>query len=330
MDATRADLLAQIAVWYYEDGLDQEAVAQRINRSRSLVSRLLDEARQAGIVEVRIKYPLKTDSACEERLCRTFGLRAAIVLAQPPADHQTLLRRLGDLGARYLQGCLHDGILIGVSWGSCVHAVVRSMPVSPTPRAQVVQMIGAVGHGDPMIDGAELARWLAQKLDAEYRYISAPLLVESELVAEALLRERSIAEVLALSAHVDVAIIGIGTIDPSLSSLLRAGYISEPELSRLQELGAVGDVIAHQLDAQGSVMDVGVNRRVIGLQNLDCLRAIPVVMGVAGGVVKAPAILAALRGRYVNVLVTDSATARDILSLANVSASPQTLALASL
>jgi DNA-binding transcriptional regulator LsrR (DeoR family) len=316
MDAARADLLAQVATWYYEEGLDQEAIGQRINRSRSMVSRLLEEARQAGLVEVRVRYPLKTDADCERRLCQTFGLRDAVVLAQAPSDHQTLLRRLGDLGARYLHGHLHDDILIGVGWGTSVHAVVRGMPFAPVSRCRVVQMIGAVGYGDPLVDGAELARWLAQKLNADYHYISAPLLVESTVVAEALLRERTIAEALALAARVEFAIIGIGTVDSALSSLLRAGYITDQELRQLQELGAVGDIMARQLDAQGQLLNVRFNQRVIGLQDIGRLRDIPVVMGVAGGDAKAAAILAALRGRYVNVLVTDRNTAGQVLALA--------------
>jgi deoxyribonucleoside regulator len=319
MEAARAELLAQVATWYYEDELDQEAIGQRINRSRSMVSRLLEEARQAGLVEIHVKYPLKTDADCERRLRTTFGLRAALVLAQASGDHQALLRRLGDLGARYLQGQIHDDMLIGVGWGTSVHAVVRSMPFTAANRACVVQMIGAVGHGDPMVDGAELARWLAQKLNASYHYISAPLLVENPAVAQSLLRERSIAETLALAASVEFAIIGIGTADARMSSLLRAGYVTDEELSQLRELGAVGDVMARQLDAHGELLDVPFNGRVIGLQDITRLREIPVVMGVAGGIAKAPAILAALRGRYVNVLVTDRETAGQVLALAGQS-----------
>jgi DNA-binding transcriptional regulator LsrR (DeoR family) len=322
MDAARANLLAQVAAWYYEDELDQEAIGLRINRSRSMVSRLLEEARRAGLVEVRVKYPLKTDAECESRLRKDFGLCDAIVLAQTPVDHQTLLRRLGDLGARYVQSHLHDDILIGVGWGTSVHAVVRSMPFAPVTGGRVVQMIGAVGYGDPMVDGAELARWLAQKLNADYHYIAAPLLVESEVVAQALMRERSVAEALALAARVELAIIGIGTVDSAQSSLLRAGYITDEELRQLLELGAVGDIMARQLDAQGQILDVAVNKRVIGLHDIARLREMPVVMGVAGGVAKAAAILAALRGRYVNVLVTDRDTADQVFVLAEAPERP--------
>ena len=55
MHAVPPDLLAQVATWYYEEGFDQEAIAHRM-AARSMVSRLLEEARQAGLVEVTVEY----------------------------------------------------------------------------------------------------------------------------------------------------------------------------------------------------------------------------------------------------------------------------------
>ncbi len=87
MDDVRMDLLAQVAMWYYEEGLDQAAIAERINKSRSMVSRLLEQAREAGLVEVKVHYPLRTDAELERRLCAEFGLVSAHVLAEPPDDY---------------------------------------------------------------------------------------------------------------------------------------------------------------------------------------------------------------------------------------------------
>jgi len=315
MDADRLNFLAQIAAWYYEEDLDQEAIAGRISRSRSMVSRLLDEARHAGLVEFRVHYPLRTDPQLERRLCDTFDLKEAIVLAAPPDDNDTLLRRLGELAARSVQQVLHPGIVIGVGWGTGVHAVVRAMPSWPVPDAIVVQLIGAVGYGDPLVDGAELARWLAQKLSATYRYLSAPLLVEDEKVAQSLLRQRSIADTLELATHAEIVLVGIGTVKSSLSSLKRAGYLSEAELAGLEEAGVVGDFLSRQYDCRGHLADVSHNRRVVGLSDLSSLRAVPRVMAIAGNLVKAPAILGALRGRFFNVLVTDALAAAEVLAL---------------
>jgi DNA-binding transcriptional regulator LsrR (DeoR family) len=315
MEDDRADLLAQVAMWYYEEGLDQAEIAERINKSRSMVSRMLDQARASGLVEVKVHYPLRTDPEIERRLCENFGLKSAHVLAEPPEDYASLLKRLGELGARCLQSALHPGVIIGVSWGTAVYAVVSAMPTRLVQDATVVQLIGAVGHGDPLVDGAELGRWLAQKLSASFRFLSAPLLVEDEALAAALRRERTIEETLALAARADVAVIGIGAPQPELSSLLRAGYLTRSDMEALIAAGVAGDVVAHQFDADGRRLDIAANRRAISL-DADSLRRIPHVIAVSGGVDKAHAILAGLRGRYCTCLVTDARAANRVLELA--------------
>lgn len=275
---------------------------------------MLDEARQAGLVEVRVVYPLKTDTALSRRLCDRFGLKQALVLADPPEDHALLIRRLGELGARALQESLHDGVTIGVGWGTGVHAVVRAMPGWPLPGATVVQIIGAVGHGDPLVDGAELARWLADKLGASYRYLLAPLLVKDETAARVLLTEPTVVETLDLASRAEVALIGIGTITPQFASLQRAGYLSSAELAELEQAGSVGDVLARPIDCDGNILDVSTRFRCIGLDE-EKLRNIPRVIAVAGGIAKAPALRAALHGGYASVLVTDAVTAAEILRI---------------
>ncbi|HBY96992.1 MAG TPA: hypothetical protein DEP84_24105 [Chloroflexi bacterium] len=314
MDPDRLEFLAQVASWYYEENLSQEAIAQRIGRTRSMVSRLLQEAREQGLVEIRVHYPLKTDSELESRLRKTFGLSEVWVLAKPPAEHAVLLRRLGELGARCVQRYFHDGVRIGIGWGTAIHEVVRAMPALPLRDALVVQIIGAVGHVDPLVNGPELAHWLSEKLNATYRFLHAPLIVENDEVAKALLQERAIAETLDLARQVDVALVGIGTVVPFLSSQHRVGYLSEADLTMLTRVGAVGDILSRQLDSNGTVLDISLNYRVIGL-DLETLRSIPTVIAVAGNVIKAPAVLAALRGGYVDVLITDANTASVVLTL---------------
>lgn len=315
MEDGRLELLGQVAVWYYEDNMDQTEIAQRIDRSRSMISRMLNEARDLGLVEIRVKFPFKTDQDLEARLCDVFNLSQARVLAAPPInDYPTLLRRLGRLGAQYLQDILHDDIKISIGWGASLHQLVQSLPGTPLQNASVVQIMGSAGHSDPMIDGSELARWLSQKLGAEHRYLPAPLIVKNEAIAQALLSDSLIANTLTLARQVDVALVGIGPVDSTLSGLYRTGYFTEADMDALKQAGVVGDIIGRLLDRNGNLADVPINCCIIG-QDLETLKQIPQVIGIAGSPMKVLAILAALRSGCLDALITDAQTAEAILEL---------------
>jgi DNA-binding transcriptional regulator LsrR (DeoR family) len=308
------ELLARVASLYYEDNLTQSEIARRIGISRSTVSRLLHKAREAGVVVITVHYPWKTAPEIERDLIARFDLRQARVLVGRGRPYEEILGRLGVLAARYIEGILTEGTILGISWGTAVYSTVRALQPDRRLPITVVQMIGAVGTGDPLIDGPDLARLLANVYGGEYRYFHAPLIVENAHVRGMLLQEPRVIETLSLARRADVALVGIGSLVPEVSSLLRAGYLDEEALAQLQAQGAVGDICARHYDAQGRPMEIELNRRIVGIE-LETLHNIEQVIGVAGGEAKAEAILGALRGRHVNVLVTDDATARKVLAL---------------
>lgn len=313
MDEDRLDYLAQIASWYYEDNLSQEAIAKRIGRSPSMISRLLQEARDNNLIEIRVRFPLKRNAELEERLRETFGLAQAWVLANPPSDKEALFHRLGKLGARCLQQHLQDNVKIGIGWGTAVYHVVRAMPTTTVQGATVIQVIGSIGSGDPTVDGTQMARWLAEKLDATTRILHAPLIVENRAIVQSLLQDPAIAETLRWTTQVDVTLLGVGTTDPVSSGMRRAGYMSEATLQALQQAGAVGDILGFHLDINGNVLDVSLNQRVIGA-SIESLRRVPTSIVVASGDNKVLAVLATLRGGYADILITDAATASAVLT----------------
>lgn len=311
----RTELLASVASMYYEDNLTQDEIARRINQSRSTVSRLLQEARASGVVEITVHYPWKNIPELEQELTARFPLRQARVLAGRGRSYKEIQRGLGVLAARYLESLLRDGAILGISWGVAVYHTVRAMRAQKPLAITAVQMVGAVGEGDPLIDGPDLVRLLAGVYGGEYRYLHAPLIVADRQTRERLLQEPRIMETLALARRAEIALVGIGAPVAGVYSLLRAGYLSQADLASLRAQGVVGDICARHYDAFGNELDIELNHRVVGIE-LEALHTIPHVVGVAGGEAKAGAILGALRGGHVNVLVTDDAAATGVLKLA--------------
>jgi DNA-binding transcriptional regulator LsrR (DeoR family) len=317
-DDDRLEFLGQIAAWYFEDNLDQSEIGRRIGRSRSMVSRLLQEARDHGLVQIRVTYPLRTDQRLERRLIEDFGLSEARVLIGDHLDHESMLRRLGRVGAMTLQSRLRSDVNVTVGWGAALHAVVRSMPDIRLDGVMVLQAMGSVGGSDPSVDGSDLARTLASRLNGDFRFLPAPLIVSSVEAARSLLADRTIAGTLALAADAEVALSGIGSIDSKHSGLFRAGYFDQSHLTRLRRAGVVGDFMGHLIDAGGRILDIAENRKVVGLRP-DELAGVGTVIGVAGGVEKASAILATLRAGWLDVLVTDAAAAGAALDIHHTS-----------
>ncbi|MGZ4353565.1 MAG: sugar-binding transcriptional regulator, partial [Gaiellaceae bacterium] len=238
----------------------------------------------------------------------------ALVLAGNGAGEGETLRRVGELAARFLERSFDDIDVLAISWGTALREVVNGLGTTRRRPIEVVQMIGGLGSGASSVDGTELARRFADALGGTCAYLHAPLLADDEETVRVVMHDSNVRSVLEKAARADAALVGIGSVEPSVSSLVRAGYADEAVLRRLRRAGAVGDVCGRHFDGQGRPCDVELNRRVVGL-DLDSLHRIPTVIGVAAGRRKAEAILGALRGRHVDVLVTDAAAAGRVLEL---------------
>ena len=311
---TRETYLAEIAFLYYDHGKSQEEIARQFGISRSAVSRLLTEARDKGIVEIIVHYPWRTAPELEQALVSTFKLKAANVLVAANKRYEEMLQGLGVLAARYLDRIVYDGMTIGISWGTALYEMIKALRPRHLPNVQIVQLIGATGSETVPTDGPALAQLLTGQLAGSCYNLYAPLVVENEAVREVLLQDRNIRETLARAEQADIAMVGIGATRSDLSSLLRAGYVDEAEQERIRAAGAVGDICGQHFSLTGEWLDIDINRRVVGI-SLDTLCKIDTVIGVAGGSRKGAAILGALRGGYVSVLITDDQAAQKVLAL---------------
>jgi len=313
VDIERQELLATIASLYFEENLTQTGIAKRTGYSRSMVSRLLTEARKQGIVKIVIRHPLARRTDLEEALQSAFGLKEVRVLERGALSYEMMLQRLGKLGARWVEAFVEEPMTVGISWGTGLSALIQALSPQKQIDIQVAQVIGALGTSDPTIDGFELASKLARKFGGQYEILPAPLVVESEAIQKGLIQDRRVRRVLSRADQMDLVLVGIGTLDPKRSSLVRSGFLTMRQLNELESVGAVGDVCAIHFDIHGKIVDTPLTRRVVGIQ-YETLKRIPARLGISGGREKALSILGALRAGMVNVLITDDVAASGVLA----------------
>ncbi len=309
--------LARVASLYYEAGKNQQQIADTLGVSRSAVSRFLTEARERGIVEIIVHYPWRTDTGLEDKIRKRFNLEGIRVLISKEKSYEEMLQGLGTLAAEEFDRLVGPESVVGMAWGSALYQMLRFIPAHRFPSLEVVQMIGATRTERKLnTDGPILAQLLAERLGGYYRHLHAPLILESAEAYKALAGDRAIRETLKRAEEADIALIGIGSTRPELYSILRAGYVDEKETIRIREEGAIGDICGQHFDIYGNEFDVDYSSRSIAIR-LEKLKKIPKVIAVAGGGLKGDAVLAALRGGFMNMLITDDAAARWVVEHSN-------------
>ncbi|MGV4323398.1 sugar-binding transcriptional regulator [Trueperella pyogenes] len=307
-------LLLQVARMYYDLGLRQSEIAEKIGYSRPSVSRLLENARKLGIVRIQIAHPFELLFNLESELQKHLPLTAIRVTASNPDDP---IDSIGRAAADLLVDIINDGEVIAMGNGRSLAGVARHIPFIPKPRCTVVQLLGSIPGGRPEFgrDSSTICNMVASQLGATSVRMPVPLFVDNPALLQPLLREERIASTLALAGRAHVAVVGMANIEtePSYSNVL-SQQLSRESLQTLKNRGGVGHVLDQIYDADGHIIETSLSNRTIALP-LAKLREIPLVIGVAAAKSKAEAIVAGIRGGIINGLVTDTDTAREILRL---------------
>jgi DNA-binding transcriptional regulator LsrR (DeoR family) len=313
MEDQHIELLVRVASFYYEDNYKQDEIATRIGYSRSMVSRLLNEAREKGVVDVQINYPMSRCNDLEKALQKALNLRMVRVMARGTLGNSQMLRKLGAMSARLVDELIGEGARnIGISWGTALWETVSAMRKANYPDTRIFQIIGSSGSVNPEIDGPNLARYLAEALGGQYFTIPAPLIVESPATREALRQDPAVARIMQATVSLDLALVGIGSMDPESSSWIRSGHMDRENIRSLAMQGVVGDVCGIIFDRNGHLPGHSIQNRVVGIGAED-LKRIPLKLGISAGGMKTLPILGACRAGLVNCLITDEVAALGVL-----------------
>lgn len=312
----RLSLVTKVAKLYHEAGLRQPEIAERLNLSQSRVSRLLKQATESGIVRTVVVSPAGLYADIEEALTERFGLIDAVVAEPIAADDLSMLAALGSAAATYLESALSTAERIGISsWSQTLLTTVNSMaPIGPLRASrEVVQVLGGVGRPDVQVQANHLADQFARVMGATPRFFPAPGIVGSKAARDALMDDRYLGSMIDQWRDLNTLVAGIGALEPSTLLASSGNAVDQIETEALQAAGAVGDVCLRFFDQAGELVRTDLNDRVLGITS-ETLRAIPRRIGIAGGERKHAAIRGAVLGGWVNILITDRATALQLLT----------------
>lgn len=307
-------LMTKIAKMYYEWNLNQVDIARQLGISQATVSRLFKRAKDDGIIRISVNVPSGVNADLESRLIRKYNLKDAIVVDVMRDDENQIMRDIGAVAAYYVENIIRDNEVIGISsWSSTLLAMLDAMHAVPTKKGvSVVQILGGVGNPSAEIHATRLTSRFANLVNGKAVFLPAPGVVGSEAALQVLLDDPFVKEAVGLFPQVTLALLGIGAVEPSRLLTLSGNIFSQKEQDYLSEHGAVGDILLRFFDGQGVPVESSFNHRVMSMR-LEQLHDVERSVGIAGGIRKYPAILGAIKGRYINVLITDRQIAEKLM-----------------
>src|ERR687893_1126978 len=274
----RVVLTASVARRYYLDGRSKVEIAEEFGLSRFKVARLLDAARESGLVRIEIRHQGEIDVDLSARLQDRFGLQHAVVVDTPDDDADSLRGHLGRAAARLLAEVITPQDVLGLAWARAVSAMARALP--PLPGTPVVQLTGALSLPDGPDTSVDVVREVASASGGAAHVFYAPFTVPDAATARALRGQPEVARAFAQLPAVTRAVAGVGQWAPGLSVLHDA--VPEDDRAELQRLGVCADVSGVFLSIDGEPVATDLSARMIGI-SAEEMRAIPEVIVIPYG-----------------------------------------------
>jgi DNA-binding transcriptional regulator LsrR (DeoR family) len=303
--------MASVARRYYLDGRSKIEIAEELGLSRFKVARLLEAARELGLVRIEIRHAGQIDVDLSARIQDRFALQHAVVVDTADDDPAHLRQQLGRAAAELLAEVVTPQDVLGLAWARSVSAMAASLP--PLVPVPVVQLTGALSQQDGGHSSIDLVRDVARAVGGPAYVFYAPFIVADAATARALRQQPEVARAFDQVPRVTKAVAGVGLWARGESTLYDA--VTEHDRSELRRLGVCADVSGVFLSADGEPVGAQLGERMIGI-DAEQMRAIPEVIVIAYGTAKAPALRAALRSGLIGVVVTHTALARALLEVA--------------
>lgn len=291
-------LMIKTSWYYYFENMTQQQIADVLGVSRLRVIKLLEKARDTGIIQFKLRQDGVDRIQLEKTLMERYGLKDVFVVPAMPGRTE-INENIAKAAAMYVRDRLPENSFINIGYGDTPSRVLNNLATMAQEPISCVSLTGGVNY--------YLPDTRSNVFNAKLYLMPAPLLASSKEMADAMRQEASVMEISRMVRLASVSVIGIGPMHET-ATIIKSGILSRNDFLYLSMKGAVGDVLSHFINKDGELVESPVEDRLIST-SLTTLRELKNVIGVAAGEAKVEAIRATLRGKYLDVLITDEPTA---------------------
>lgn len=315
----------KVVEMYYKRGLSQLEIGKKLNVSRTTVFRALERAREEGYVQVIINRPKGLAISKEEQLEQKYNLKEAIVSLD--GKSKSGIDGISYFASDYILRSLHNDMILALSRGSTLQKAIEYMESDlrlnwqKYKNIKIVPLMGSTNF-TPSQDTHfrfaytnNLIDRVGTLLNCNGYHLLAPLMISTQELRDALLNDKSIKDVINMAKEADIAVTGIGSVGKE-SIVMNEPELSEQAINEIKKDKAVGEIMGHVYDRDGHIVAEDYDNHLMSL-DMESFKQIPVRVGIAGGADKKEGILGALKGKFINVLITDEETADYLLSIKN-------------
>ena len=310
-DATPLDDAARAGWLYYVGGLTQDQIARELGVSRQRAQRLVSRAMAERLIHVRLEHRVSACLDLEAAMTRRFGLRLCRVAPSLGVDIDPL-PSIAPTAAAEIERVLRttEPLVIALGTGRTLRATVEEMTSMECEQHRIVSLNGNISP-DGSASYYDVIMRIADRVRAPHYPMPMPVIAQSPEERDLFHSLKPIQSVLRLARMADVTFVGVGQMGDD-APLLKDRFITPEELADMQGQGAAGEVAGWVYDSNGQYLDTSVNLRVAGVRV--AAEEGRMAIAIAGGPCKLVALIAGLKGRIFNGLITDELTARKLLS----------------
>jgi len=310
-DKTDYTMLYRIAKYYYVDKLSQSEIAQKEHLSRPHISRLLDKARECGIVQIRVTMPKELQIAKINNLLQDkLGVKVILAPTEAKPHHKKVSLNIATAAAKHLPALLKGCRNVGIGWGYTMYQTSRQLPYSDRNEdITFVPLIGASGEDNPYFQINTILDRFAEKFGAESFYTNVPAVRENNSELPRVEKKRH-AKLQQYWDNLDAAVIGLG-VPPNVGKFL-ISEVSQEYKEIMINSNTIGDILCQFFYPDGNIFAIKSGYEQFSFP-IKKLKDIKNVICLAGGENKVEGIIAAAENGFFDTLVTDSITAGLIL-----------------